>query len=261
MEQTTLTHWGIKGMKWGRRRYQNPDGSLTPAGKKRYGEGGGDSAKSAEPKRKSVRDMSDDELNKAITRARMEDTYNQLRPEPVSRKQYIADKIIKDVVEPAVTNAGKKFAENMVNKLVDKVAGKAGVEKSELDKLKDEFNILDYKKKIDDLKNPKRSFDDMKKEQEYKEAKRKNDEAEKRADIADLDRQRDYDKAKKQADEAFNDYQDYLKKREAKSNTSSTSSSKSDDDISDYASWKDVSDDYRNSGSDFIAGLLEPPKK
>lgn len=31
-----LYHWGIKGQKWGRRRYQNPDGSLTPAGKKRY---------------------------------------------------------------------------------------------------------------------------------------------------------------------------------------------------------------------------------
>lgn len=30
-----LYHHGIKGMKWGRRRYQNKDGSLTPAGKKK----------------------------------------------------------------------------------------------------------------------------------------------------------------------------------------------------------------------------------
>lgn len=31
-----LTHWGKKGMKWGVRRYQNEDGSLTDAGRKRY---------------------------------------------------------------------------------------------------------------------------------------------------------------------------------------------------------------------------------
>ena len=31
-----IWHWGIKGMKWGVRRYQNADGSLTDAGKRRY---------------------------------------------------------------------------------------------------------------------------------------------------------------------------------------------------------------------------------
>ena len=31
-----LTHWGIKGQKWGVRRYQNEDGSYTKEGKERY---------------------------------------------------------------------------------------------------------------------------------------------------------------------------------------------------------------------------------
>lgn len=38
MENNELQHWGVKGMKWGVRRYQNKDGTLTPAGKKRYAE-------------------------------------------------------------------------------------------------------------------------------------------------------------------------------------------------------------------------------
>ena len=32
-----LEHYGIGGMKWGLRRYQNPDGSLTEEGRERYG--------------------------------------------------------------------------------------------------------------------------------------------------------------------------------------------------------------------------------
>lgn len=31
-----IFHYGVKGMKWGVRRYQNADGSYTSAGKKRY---------------------------------------------------------------------------------------------------------------------------------------------------------------------------------------------------------------------------------
>ena len=37
-----LYHWGIKGQKWGVRRFQNKDGSLTAAGKERYSDGEGD---------------------------------------------------------------------------------------------------------------------------------------------------------------------------------------------------------------------------
>lgn len=38
---TFISHSGIKGQKWGQRRFENYDGTLTPAGKERY-YGGGD---------------------------------------------------------------------------------------------------------------------------------------------------------------------------------------------------------------------------
>lgn len=68
-ELKALKHAGIKGMKWGRRRFQNEDGSLTEAGRKRYGVGGGD-AKSKNDKSSKI---SDDVLNEVATKkARLE---------------------------------------------------------------------------------------------------------------------------------------------------------------------------------------------
>mgnify|MGYP004455753957 FL=1 len=77
-----LYHWGIKGMKWGVRRFQNPDGSLTPAGKKRYSvEGGeGEEKPNYAPKapKKSASDYTDDELRAQINRMQMEKQYRDL---------------------------------------------------------------------------------------------------------------------------------------------------------------------------------------
>lgn len=51
LEFRELYHHGIKGQRWGVRRFQNADGSLKAAGKKRYGEDGGTN-KSSGPKGK-----------------------------------------------------------------------------------------------------------------------------------------------------------------------------------------------------------------
>lgn len=55
MNETTLQHWGIKGMKWGVRRYQNDDGTLTAAGKKRmYREMFDDESKDLKERKKYI---------------------------------------------------------------------------------------------------------------------------------------------------------------------------------------------------------------
>ena len=54
IREDELYHHGIKGQKWGVRRFQNPDGTLTSAGRKRYGDGNSRDASSDSGKKKGL---------------------------------------------------------------------------------------------------------------------------------------------------------------------------------------------------------------
>lgn len=165
-----LAHHGIKGMRWGVRRYQNKDGSLTPAGQKRRAKleakieklggsskkssGDSDSAATTPAKKKTASEMDDNELAKAINRARMEDEYKRLRPEPKPvEKHAFMKQFINDAVKPAMINSGRKLLENSMNDVVEKLT-KGKVDPNSLEALKKTYEKLDYKQKIDKIMNP-----------------------------------------------------------------------------------------------------------
>lgn len=124
-----LYHYGVINMKWGRRRYQNKDGTLTPLGKKRAdklrkqyldltgkkqlrGDKPKQSTQPDKPKTKSISEMSDDELQKLINRKRLEQQYSQLSPKKVSAGKKFVDKVLL----PAATEAGKKALSSYMEK-------------------------------------------------------------------------------------------------------------------------------------------------
>lgn len=64
MEDEVLVHHGIKGQKWGVRRFQNADGSLTVAGRRRYGNRSSGSSSEAPSQRKGLSDSQKETLKK-----------------------------------------------------------------------------------------------------------------------------------------------------------------------------------------------------
>lgn len=106
-----LYHHGIKGMKWGVRRYQNKTGGLTSAGKKRYRKSAHEDYTKAHSK-KNVKYMSDKELKERNTRLQMEQQYNQL----TQRKKGAGEKFVKGVLVASGTAVATKYATQYITK-------------------------------------------------------------------------------------------------------------------------------------------------
>ena len=73
--QNELKHYGVLGMKWGVRRYQNKDGTLTSKGKKRYSD--------SEAKQKEKEKFLNDRMN---ARNKTLATFNEKQNEAVINK-------------------------------------------------------------------------------------------------------------------------------------------------------------------------------
>lgn len=87
-----LEHHGIKGQKWGIRRYQNPDGSRTALGKKRESSRNDKEKKARKADVKNRRTMSDADLKKRIERMKLEKEYKTLVDEDTAPgKKYVLE--------------------------------------------------------------------------------------------------------------------------------------------------------------------------
>lgn len=127
MEQNKLElqHHGTKGMRWGVRKYQNKDGSLTPAGKKRYGDGGDKKEGSTNSKygRKSSKQMTDAELKEKIARLRLEKEYKDLSKETTSRGKAFTLRVLEKIGENTLVNLGTQAANKGLGEAINKMFG------------------------------------------------------------------------------------------------------------------------------------------
>lgn len=211
-----LTHWGIKGMRWGVRRYQNDDGSLTAAGKKRYAsemktlkekerslkkrQAAKDKFDNLNAKRKALNEW-EDELDgkrvpskpthkKTASEMTMEELWERTSRMQAEANYYNAQKNLA-AATPKKISTGQRFVNSLMNDVVAPAAKNVG--KSWLENtLKDKLGLNDK-----DKKEAKKTIEDLTKEFKLKTDKKNEELEDIRREIATIEARKKLESLKK----------------------------------------------------------------
>ena len=147
MDNNELMHYGVPGMKWGVRRTpaqlgrKKASSSRFLLGKKKSKPKpkaktkSESSKKETAPKPKTVKEMSDEELNSAIERRKLEQRYEELYPKKVSTGKAVAKRILNNIVVPAAEDVGKQMVKTALTRAGNKTLEEIFKDFSEADKI------------------------------------------------------------------------------------------------------------------------------
>ena len=283
-----LYHHGVKGQKWGVRRYQNKDGSLTLAGKKRalkiqdqytkfsnnkkykdkdgnltyagrkkslkmkekYSEltGGkqlrkypsqNKSSTNSEPKQKSIKEMSNKEIQDKIDRIRLENTLKSLTPETTTTGQKFVNGL-KNTAISIAKDKGTKIVGDYIDKQIrDKLGLSNKQAKTASEILREQAQDYENRQKVD------------KGQQYFKEGKY----SEKKTETSSNNTSKNSNKT-----ETWTGTVEGVGNSRAKSEGQKWTSNKKYDDPID-AEWREVNSDNINRGNSYVSQFLLEDKR